>query len=171
MSAFKATTVLLKGAKSIKLASTSISPPAVWQRGISNLFESEILPPSLGGNAENLDLAWHGDKILGIHVANSLTDILGHPLHRGVATELYSEAVSNRFMRKHFMYLAPTLAKAQDIESKLTDEDAGTIIEAMVARVSSKSIEKGQKSAPEIIDLSQYLAKGAIVDKIQSGMK
>jgi hypothetical protein len=53
----------------------------------------------------------------------------------------------------------------------LTDEIAGTVVETAIARIHAQSQENGQRKAHEIIDLSNYLVKSAIVDKIWSGMK
>jgi hypothetical protein len=172
MSAFRASNLLLKGAKGgTKPTWAIIEEPGVWQRGVSGLFDSYILPESLGGRPENIHLAWLGDKILAIHVANCLVDIFGRPIHRGVASEIHSTAVSNKFLRNHFGSLVPILANAQDIEPKLTDEIAGTVVETAIARIHSQSQESGPRKAHEIIDLSNYLVKSAIIDKIQSGMK
>jgi hypothetical protein len=171
MSAFRASNLLLKGAKGTKPTWAFIEEPGLWQRGVSGLFDSDVLPESLGGKPENTHHAWLGDKILEIHVANCLVDIFGRPIHRGVASEIHYTAVSNKFLRNHFGSLVPILANAQDIEPKLTDEIAGTAVETAIARIHSQSQENGQRKAHEIIDLSNYLVKSAIVDKIWSGMK
>jgi hypothetical protein len=171
MSAFRATDRLLKGARLTKPTWAIIEKPGVWQRSVSQLFDSDILPESLGGKPENIHLAWQGDKILGIHTANSLVDTFGRPIHRGVASEIHSMAVSNKFLKNHFQSLLPYLANAKDIEPKLTDEIAGTMVETAIARIHAQSQANGPRKANEIIDLSNYLVKSAIVEKIWSGMK
>jgi hypothetical protein len=102
---------------------------------VSRLFDIDILPESLGDKPENIHLAWLGDKILGIHAANCIVDIFGRPIHRGVASEIHSKAVSNKFLRNHFGSLVPILVNAQDIEPKLTDEIAGAVVETATDRI------------------------------------
>ena len=50
----------------------------------------------------------------------------------------------------------------------MTDDDAGTIIETAVARIGLGSPHKEQRK--HIVDLGNFLAKGAVLDKIQSGI-
>jgi hypothetical protein len=162
MAAYRTTALLLQGTKTIHAASkVPKNIPGVWQRGVSEFFDSDILPQSLGGKPENEHLAWYGDKILGVSVAKSFVGLFGASLDRGVATKICSTAVSNSFMRQHFDALVPILAIAQDIQPKLTNENAGTIIETGVARLYMQNRSK------EINDLSDWLMKEAMVDVIK----
>ena len=153
MAAFRTTSSLMKAAPG--------NFPEVWQRGLGQLFENDLLPLSLGGKPGNKHLAWYGDKILGLAAATSLVGIFGESLHRGVATHIHSKAVSNSFMREHFDVLVPVLANAQDIQPKITDDVAGTIIETGVARFYI------QKKRAEINNLVDWLLKQAIIDTIR----
>lgn len=72
MAAFGTTSFLMKAFP------TKNNLPGVWQRGMGQLFENDVLPQSLGGKPENKHLAWYGDKILGLAAATSLVGILSH---------------------------------------------------------------------------------------------
>ena len=159
MAAFGTTSFLMKAVP------TKNNLPGVWQRGMGQLFENDVLPQSLGGKPENKHLAWYGDKILGLAAATSLVGIFGESLDRGVATQIHSKAVSNSFMREKFDVLVPVLANAQDIQPKITDNIAGTIIETGVARFYI------QKKRAEINNLVDWLLKQAIIDSIRSCKK
>ncbi|KAL7520834.1 hypothetical protein ACHAWX_005537 [Stephanocyclus meneghinianus] len=139
--------------------------PCVWQRNVSRFFDSDILPQNLGGKSENVHLAWYGDKVLGVHVAESVRKLFGSSLHRGVASEIYSKAVSNSFMSEHVEILLPILSKAQDLQPKLTNETVGTIIETAVARM------KMNGKIDAIDDLSEWLRTEALIAEIQEKQK
>ena len=163
MTAFRTTKHLLNATKA---ASPTLIPrtniPGIWQRGISEFFDSDILPQSLGGKPENHHLAWYGDKILNNAVAKSLVDLFGSPLDRGVATHVHSKAVSNSFLRENAPVLIPILYNAQDIQPKLTDNIAGTIVETGVAKLYMNKRRK------EIDDLAKFLSKEALIDIVRN---
>ena len=151
MAAFRTTKFLWKCTEAAPSTLIPKNTPGIWQRGICEFFDSDILPQSLGGKPENDHLAWYGDKILNYAVANSLVDLFGSSLDRGVASQVHSKAVSNSFLRNNASILIPILYNAQDIQPKLTDRTAGTIIETGVARMHM------DKRKREINDLAKWL--------------
>ena len=129
----------------------TITIPKIWQTAVSQFSDSELLPPNLGGMPENVHLAWYGDKILSVHVAEALFNIFDTTIQRSVASTISHTALSNDFMNDHIATLLPQFSKSQELLSKLTCKNVGTIIETAVARC------KLQNKEVEIDDLAQWL--------------
>ena len=158
---FRTLNLLRKSSKAASATPMGRNIPTKWQSGVSEFLDAELLPYTLGGKPENIHLAWFGDKVLGFHVAESIFSLFGSSLHRGVATEILSRAVSNRFMKENVDILLPVLSKAQDLEPKMTDHNVGTIVETAVARLSL------QRRSAEIKDLAQFLLPQAVIGEVR----
>jgi hypothetical protein len=143
----------------------AITTPKVWQKAVTQFSDKELLPPNLGGMPENIHLSWYGDKILSVHVAESLFNLFDATLHRSVASTISHTALSNDFMNHHIATLLPQFSESQELLSKLTRKNVGTIIETAVARC------RLQKKEVEIDDLAQWLKTHAIYAEMMEEQK
>jgi hypothetical protein len=153
------------------------APPRLWQAACLKVPYPQLLPEFLGGPSNQPYRAFVGDKILGATAARVLEEtISGFPenyntnelsvitLDKGCATELFSIALSNRFLHAHAKLLLPKECMELVVGSNMSDHSVGTMVEATVA-----AVDEFDKEA--VSDLARWLITGATSIWIEANPK
>ena len=148
-------------------ASLTFGHPSLsqWHKAVAPVVREEILPFGLGGTTNKAAIAaFYGDKILGIAVALEQQRV--HPeADVGYASKVFSEATSNRLFVENLGTILPDHSAGLEGIGSAQAHDAGTMIEAAVAKVHAEADHAA------IDDLAKWLLSKALTTAASSNSK